>query len=225
MPRLTRTSIRRFAAVAAPVALVAGVLAAAPATAGPATGGGPPVPRLTWSACDDGFECTRATVPLNYAEPRGRTISLALIRLPATDRAHRIGSLFVNPGGPGGSGVEIVRFARELYTEQVRARFDIVGFDPRFIAGSRPLSTCASDQEYLDLVGDLPVFPITRGEENRYHRAFAQYTALCGQRSQYLAHASTANVARDLDLLRAAVGDRKLTYVGYSYGSILGQTY
>ena len=225
MPRLTRTSIRRFAIVAAPVALVAGVLAAAPATAGPATGGSPPVPRLTWTACDDGFECTRATVPLNYAEPHGRTISLALIRLPATDRAHRIGSLFVNPGGPGGSGVEIVRFARELYTEQVRARFDIVGFDPRFIAGSRPLSTCASDQEYLDLVGGLPVFPITRAEENRYHRAFAQYTALCGQRSPYLAHASTANVARDLDLLRAAVGDRKLTYVGYSYGSILGQTY
>jgi pimeloyl-ACP methyl ester carboxylesterase len=223
MPRFAHTSLRRFAALTAPLALVAGLLAAAPASAVPT--GGPLVPALTWTGCDDGFECATATVPLDYAKPHGRTISLALTRLPATDRAHRIGSLFLNPGGPGGSGADFVRYAREFYSAQLRARFDIVGFDPRFIGASRPLATCASDQEYLDLVGDLPVFPITRAEEDQAHRAWAQYTALCAQRAPYLAYASTANVARDLDLLRAAVGDRKLSYVGYSYGSILGQTY
>jgi pimeloyl-ACP methyl ester carboxylesterase len=237
MPRLTRTSLRGFTAVAAPLVLIAGLLAADPAAAAPvgatassltaagAPPGAPPVPRLTWTDCDDGFQCATAKVPLDHAKPRGRAISLALIRLPATDRRHRIGSLFVNPGGPGGSGVDFVRFARELYSASVRARFDIVGFDPRFIGGSRPLATCASDQEYLGLYQDLPVFPITRAQEQRAHRANQQYTALCARRSPFLAYASTANVARDLDLLRAAVGDRKLSYVGYSYGCILGQTY
>jgi pimeloyl-ACP methyl ester carboxylesterase len=232
MPGRTHVSLRRFIAVTAPLALVAGVLAAGTATAQPATrttaqtaAKGPVVPKLKWAACEDGFQCATATVPLDYAKPRGRQITLALIRLPAADRKHRIGSLFVNPGGPGGSGVEIVRFAREIYSEQVRARFDIIGFDPRFIGGSRPLATCGSEQEFIDLIIDRPVFPITRAEEHQTHQSNKAYTALCAKRSPFLAYASTANVARDLDLLRAGVGDAKLSYVGYSYGSILGQTY
>jgi pimeloyl-ACP methyl ester carboxylesterase len=232
MSRLAQLSLRSFIAVTAPLALVAGVLGAGPAAAKPtkiaapsAAWTTPVVPKLNWAACDDGFECATATVPLDYLKPRGRTISLALIRLPASDRAQRIGSLFVNPGGPGGSGVEIVRAARQIYSEQLRARFDIVGFDPRFIGSSRPLATCASDQEFIDLIGDLPAFPITRAQERQTHRAFARYNQLCAKRSPFLAYASTANVARDMDLLRQAVGDRKLSYVGYSYGSILGQTY
>ena len=233
MPDLAHSTIRRFVAASAPLALLASVLAASPAgavqtglsAATTARTSSPAVPKLTWTGCDDGFECATAKVPLNYSKPRGRSITLALIRLPATDRKHRIGSLFVNPGGPGGSGVEIVRFARELYSAKVRARFDIVGFDPRFIGASRPLATCGSDQEFLDLIGNRPVFPITRAQEEQTHRNNQKYVKLCAQRSPFLAYASTANVARDLDLLRAAVGDKKLSYVGYSYGSILGQTY
>src|SRR3954469_14621173 len=218
MSRFVHRSWRPFAAATVPFALAAGVLAAAPAGAvtprttsttsaaaaatASARTGVPAVPKLAWTPCDDGFECATARVPLNYAKPRGRKISLALIRLPATDRAHRIGSLFVNPGGPGGSGVEIVRFARELYSAQVRARFDIVGFDPRFVGSSRPLATCASDQEFTDLIGNRPVFPLTRAEERLTHRTNRQYVALCARRSPFLAYASTANVARDMDLLR-----------------------
>jgi pimeloyl-ACP methyl ester carboxylesterase len=237
MPRLAHVSLRRFVAIAAPLALVTGVLAASPASAGTTAAVGtevaasaaraaaPLVPKLVWTGCDDGFECATAKVPLDYSKPRGRSITLALIRLPATDRAHRIGSLFVNPGGPGDSGVAMVRQAREIYSAQVRARFDIVGFDPRFIGGSRPLATCGTDQQFIDLIGTRPVFPITRAEEAHAHRTNSQFTTLCAKNSPFLAYASTANVARDLDLLRAAVGDKKLSYVGYSYGSILGQTY
>ena len=216
--------LRRLAVLIVPLALLAGGLVAAPATATGARA--PAVPNLNWTPCDDGFECATATVPLDYARPRGPSISIALLRLPAADPAHRIGSLFVNPGGPGGSGTESVRArARTRYSDQVRARFDIVGFDPRFVGASRPLATCASDEEFLALYGDLPVFPITAAEERATHRANARYDALCARRSPFLAFASTANVARDLDLLRQAVGDRKLNYVGYSYGSVLGQTY
>jgi pimeloyl-ACP methyl ester carboxylesterase len=230
MPRLLHPTVRRVVsprravAVTAPLALTAALLGAGPATATAISA--PSVPKLTWTDCAEGFQCATATVPLDYAQPRGRTISIALTRLPATDQAHRIGSLFVNPGGPGGSGVGFVQgAAKEVYSAELRARFDIVGFDPRFIGASRPLATCASDQEFTDLVGDLPVFPITRAQEHQIHSAYQRYTRLCAQRSPFLAYASTANVARDLDLLRSAVGDRKLSYVGYSYGSILGQTY
>ena len=230
MPRLATSALRRFIAIAAPATLVAGVLGIGSATAVPnqlaAAATSSAVPALAWTACEDGFECATATVPLDYSKPHGRTISIALTRLPATDRAHRIGSLFVNPGGPGGSGVSFVQgVARDLYSAQLRARFDIVGFDPRFIGASRPLATCASDDETTTLLGDLPDFPYTRAQEKQVHRAYQQYTALCAKRSPFLAYASTANVARDLDLLRQAVGDRRLSYVGYSYGSVLGQTY
>ena len=110
--------------------------------AGPAAG---QVPRLAWEDCDDGFECATAVVPLDHDGPSRRTIDLALVRLPATDPARRIGSLFVNPGGPGGSGVEAVREGgKELSTPDVRARFDIVGMDPRGVGGSTPVRCFAT---------------------------------------------------------------------------------
>jgi pimeloyl-ACP methyl ester carboxylesterase len=234
MPRPARTAQRRFIAIAAPATLVAGILGAGSAAAVPtqltstptAATAGPKVPKLAWKGCEGRFQCAKATVPLDYSKPRGRTITIALTRLPATDRAHRIGSLFVNPGGPGGSGVDFVKgAARDVYSAKLRARFDIVGFDPRFIGASRPLATCASDAETTKLLGDLPAFPITPAQELQTHSAYQKYNALCAKRSPFLAYASTANVARDLDLLRRAVHDKKLSYVGYSYGSILGQTY
>jgi pimeloyl-ACP methyl ester carboxylesterase len=195
-----------------------------PAT--PAPTADPAVPELAWLSCADGFQCATATVPLDYAKPADRHISIALTRLPATDPERRIGSLFVNPGGPGGSGVDFVQTAaRSAYSPQVRARFDIVGFDPRFVGASRPLATCLSDPEFADTFGSLPMFPITATQERLTHRANAHYSALCSRRSPWLAYASTANVARDLDLLRQAVGDSQLSFVGYSYGSVLGQTY
>jgi pimeloyl-ACP methyl ester carboxylesterase len=221
LTRITRLT-RLVAAVALP-ALIAGTLSAGAARAASTPS---PVPKLDWTACAAGFECARARVPLDYAHPHGRTISLALTRLPATDPAHRIGSLFVNPGGPGGSGVEFVQAAAQfVYSPAVRARFDIVGFDPRFIGSSTPLATCASDDEFVAIFDGVAAVPLGSAQEHQTHRAYATYSDLCARRSAFLAHASTADVARDLDRLRQAVGDRNLSYVGYSYGSILGQTY
>lgn len=216
----------------------AGSTAAAPAIAQPAPraaiaapsrptpSAGARVPVLRWRSCGGGFQCTRARVPLDYGAPGGTTISLALIRLPATDRQHRIGSLFVNPGGPGLSGVQLVRQeGRFLVTAPVRARFDIVGFDPRGVGSSTPVHCYPNAAAEARGVGSLPAFP-TRTGVAAYFRAFDRFDARCRQRAAtLLSHVSTADVARDLDLLRRAVGDRKLTYDGVSYGTFLGEVY
>jgi pimeloyl-ACP methyl ester carboxylesterase len=186
-------------------------------------------PPLTWTPCfsDVGpFECATASVPLDYDRPRGATISIALTRLPATDPGRRIGSLFLNPGGPGGSGVDFVVGAGPfLYTDEVRARFDLVGFDPRGIMRSTALQCFDSPEEWEPYFTPFP-FPITREEERIWIEADRYLTSACERRAgPIIDHMSTANVARDLDVLRAAVGDRQLTYAGYSYGSYLGNTY
>lgn len=216
---------------------IANPAAAEPAPAGSDTdraagypSAGPAVPRLTWTSCGPGleaFQCTTAEVPLDYDWPRGATITLALTRLPATDQARRIGSLFTNPGGPGGSGVDFVQQgAPLLYADVVRSRFDIIGFDPRGVARSTS-ATCypslAAEQQATD--GFLP-FPVTRTERVRYDREAATLARACARTSaKRFRHISTANVARDLDLLRRAVGDDRLSYAGYSYGTFLGATY
>ena len=175
---------------------------------------------LNWSPCDDGFECATAQVPLDYGKPAGPKLGLALIRLPATDPAQRIGTLFTNPGGPGNSGVAFVRDeARAVYTPEVRARFDVVGFDPRGVGASTPVHCLPGGESQ-------PPFPVGAEQE----RAFAAAAEDLGRRCRaasggLLDHLSTANVARDMDVLRAAVGDHRLTFIGHSYGSHLGATY
>jgi pimeloyl-ACP methyl ester carboxylesterase len=207
------------------VALVPVVLAlafAAPAAASAS----PSVPRLHWTACDNGLQCATARVPLDYHHPHGRTITLALYRRPATDPARRIGSLFVNPGGPGGSPLPLVRDADQLWTAEVRARFDIVGFDPRGVAASSPVHCFPTAQAEQDFLSQLPAFPVTVDEQTRYLGKLAEFSADCDRsNAEMLRHMSTANVARDLDLLRQAVGDARLSYDGVSYGTYLGLTY
>jgi len=185
----------------------------------------PHLPVLIWAPCDDGFECSTATVPLDHDRPDGPTISLALIRLPASSPYDRIGSLFMNPGGPGGSGIDLVRGAKQFLPSDLRARFDIVGFDPRGIARSTPLRCYDSlDQATADLA-PFP-YPVSAAEERQQFVADRKLARACaGHRGPILKHMSTADVARDMDLLRQAVGDSRLNYLGYSYGSMLGQTY
>jgi pimeloyl-ACP methyl ester carboxylesterase len=184
---------------------------------------------LRWTPCyaDVGprFQCARAQVPLDYSRPRGATISIALARLPATDPRHRIGSLFLNPGGPGGSGVDYVLGAGpELYTDAVRARFDLVGFDPRGVMRSTPLR-CFDTPDQWPVYPPI-AFPVTHAEEQGWIAADRQLDAACRDRGGPIRdHMSTANVARDLDVLRRLVGDKKLSYAGVSYGSYLGVTY
>ncbi|WP_329575000.1 alpha/beta hydrolase [Kitasatospora sp. NBC_01250] len=244
-PSASRTTVRaqhtatarRSGRAAVVVAVL--VAAALPASAGAATAlpsagtaaavstAGAPVPRLDWQACGAGFECSTARVPLDYRAPHGATIDVAVIKHPATDPAHRIGSLFYNPGGPGVPGTQALPAVLTLFPEQVRARFDLVSFDPRGI-GASTLTRCFADgtaeQKFL---ADVPTgFPVGPQEEQTWTDAYARLGQECLRTNpDLLPHLSTANVARDMDLLRRAVGDAQLTYYGTSYGSYLGATY
>jgi pimeloyl-ACP methyl ester carboxylesterase len=186
--------------------------------------------RVRWKPCfpeaGPSFECATVRAPLDYDRPRGRRISLALLRLPASQPESKIGSLLINPGGPGGSGVDFVRdLGPLLFTEEVRARFDLVGFDPRGIIRSSPLICFGSLEEAVSVLPPF-FFPLTPEEEALVEQLDGQLNSACQERGGPIVdHMATADVARDLDLLRRAVGDRRMTYVGYSYGSFLGVTY
>jgi pimeloyl-ACP methyl ester carboxylesterase len=200
-------------------------LVSAPAAGAPAPE--PGVPQLDWRPCAGDFFCATAVVPLDYANPAGDTIRLAMIKRPATDPAHRIGSLFFNPGGPGESGVERLPTRYQLFPAALRARFDIVSFDPRGIGRSAALR-CFEDSgaEQRLLAGAPAGYPIGAAEQRSWDNAFAEFDKSCAAHAgPLLAHDTTADVARDLDLMRQAVGDPALNYVGISYGSYLGATY
>jgi pimeloyl-ACP methyl ester carboxylesterase len=178
--------------------------------------------RLSWSDCEGSFECARLRVPLDYAKPTGTSIRLALLRVPATGR--RIGSMVINPGGPGGSGVDYAKAAKTVYGSAVRERYDVVGFDPRGVDRSDPVR-CASDQAFNTLLEGDPD-PDTAAERRESDRLLRSFGRGCLQRSGGIArHMSTVEVAKDLDVLRAALGDRRLTYFGASYGTAIGATY
>ena len=166
-------------------------------------------------------------MPLDYDQPSGKQISLALIKRPAGDPAHRIGSLFTNPGGPGNSGVDFVRNdADTLYSPGVLARFDVIGFDPRGVGRSTAVRCFDGPDAQGEFLGGMPAFPVGTDEERAYTAATAELGRRCRARScDLLDHLSTANAARDLDRLREAVGDAKLTYIGHSYGTLLGIAY
>lgn len=193
-------------------------------------------PELNWSDCykdvtaetGTAYECTQVNVPLDHDSPRGASIALALVRIPASDTENRIGSLFLNPGGPGGSGVEFTLFFgpfAQFVWGPVANRYDIVGFDPRGIARSTPLRCFGTIDQAVQAFPPLP-FPLVEEEIPLFERGDQLLDDQCTQRgNRVLEHMSTANVARDLDLLREAVGDDHLNFVGLSYGSYLGQTY
>ncbi|MGO9204597.1 MAG: alpha/beta hydrolase [Candidatus Limnocylindrales bacterium] len=182
-----------------------------------------PQPPVDWSDCGGGFECGIVDVPRDYADPAGPIVRLALIRLPASDTAHRIGSLVVNPGGPGESGVDFVRQdAAAIFPPEVLARFDIVGFDPRGVGSSSPVR-CLDTLDHFIPADATAATPAGLADLLSGARSFAQQ---CGERNaDLLPYLSTANVARDLDQIRAALGEATLTYLGFSYGSLIGEDY
>lgn len=186
-------------------------------------------PRLTWSDCQDGFQCATAAVPLDYDRPFGTKIDLALIKLPAADAEKRIGTLFVNFGGPGASGLQRLRERGRwpwLFSDELRSRFDLVSWDPRGIANStavRCFDTLAEQQAFF---GSFPEMPGDPSGEDPFYEKSKELAVLCKQKAgEILEHVSTGNTARDLELLRRAVGEPKLTYHGISYGTHLGATY
>jgi pimeloyl-ACP methyl ester carboxylesterase len=181
--------------------------------------------KLRWRPCHHGFQCARLLVPFDYRRPAWRRFSLPVIKLPASDPAERIGSLVVNPGGPGGSGVSYALAARSQVSAAVRARFDVVGFDPRGVGGSIPAVQCLNGpamDRYVATSDD----PVTAAQLATVVFESKLFARSCEQHSAaLLPYLSTANAARDMDVLRAALGDRKLTYLGKSYGTFLGAWY
>ncbi|HEY0444044.1 MAG TPA: alpha/beta hydrolase [Candidatus Limnocylindrales bacterium] len=175
-----------------------------------------------WTDCGGGFQCATVSVPTDYANPGAASLNVSIVRLPASDPSERIGSLFVNPGGPGESGVDFVREAVDVFPRSLLKRFDLVGFDPRGVNFSTPIRCVDNLDNHLS----LDPSPDTPAELEALVADARSFAADCAARNgNALAHVSTEDVARDLDQLRIAVGDEKLTYLGFSYGTLIGATY
>ncbi len=201
--------------------------APSPSSRGPGTSSppasGPGASTLAWTPCGQ-YECAKLSVPLDHDQPGGRQISIALNRRRATDTTQRIGSLLVNPGGPGASGVDAMPDIVDRISTEVKARFDIVGFDPRGTGESSPVS-CLPKAE-LDSYFAADPTPDDEAEKAQLVESTRKFVAGCQQRSgDLLPHVGTEDAVRDMDLIRAAVGDEKLSYLGFSYGTSLGATY
>jgi pimeloyl-ACP methyl ester carboxylesterase len=194
----------------------------------------PPGTPIQWTECETepsdesrvppGAECGMLSVPVDYAKPDGEVARIAVIRIPAT--GNKIGSLVVNPGGPGESGVEGAASLVAALPQPLRERFDVVGFDPRGVANSTPAVWCNSDADNDRLRADPQVDYSPEGVEHieSETKAFVQ-RCVDKMGTEFLANVGTASVVKDLEALRVALGDEKLTYLGYSYGTRIGSLY
>jgi pimeloyl-ACP methyl ester carboxylesterase len=171
-----------------------------------------------------GAECGLLSVPVDYAKPDGDVARIAMIRFKAT--GDKIGSLIINPGGPGESGVEAAASMASTLPQSVRERFDLVGFDPRGVANSTPAVWCNSDADNDRLRAD-PTVEYTQEGVDHIEKENKEFVQRCVDKvgEEFLSNAGTANVAKDLDAIRAGLGDDKLTYLGYSYGTRIGALY
>jgi pimeloyl-ACP methyl ester carboxylesterase len=177
---------------------------------------------LDWESCEGDFECASLEVPLNYSEPDGETIDLALLKVAARDDSQ--GALVVNPGGPGAPGTDYAAAASRVFREPLLRAFDIVGFDPRGTGDSAPVDCLTDDQ--LDVYLSSDPNPDTAEEEREFAGLIREFGRGCAELSgDEVNHVSTIEAARDMDVLRSALGERTLTYFGASYGTKLGATY
>ncbi|MFI9008315.1 alpha/beta hydrolase [Actinosynnema sp. NPDC053489] len=213
---------------------VSGLVGTGPAAAQQAQGATP----IQWSTCAqdvldeipaaqrDKVTCANHPVPLDHRKPNGSKITIALMKRPADDQAAKVGSLFINPGGPGGAGLIYSAYGSSFFQPEVMKRFDLIGFDPRGVGRSSPLRCFKTLEEADEVFGRMSAVPVTRTEIRDTVDATEDYTDACARNAgPLLDHMSTEAVARDLDLLRQGVGDRQLTFVGFSYGTLLGATY
>lgn len=180
--------------------------------------------QLVWTACGAAAECTRVRVPLDHDNPAAGQIELALTRVPSTDPAARQGSLLVNFGGPGGSGTASIEAWAAGLDPRVRAAYDVVGFDPRGV-GSSTAVECVDDAT-MDAMRASSVDPDTPEGLAQAIAAAERFAAACAANTgPLLGEVDTISAAKDLDILRAVLGDAQLDYLGYSYGTHLGATY
>lgn len=194
---------------------------ASTSTAGPtSTTGSGSSTGASWTSCDDGYQCSSILVPVDYAKPNGRKIRIAMARRPAKDQAHKIGSLLMDPGGPGASAIDFIE-ALPL-PSALTDRFDIVGFDPRGVGRSHPLNC----RTYLQKMYDDDPSPDTPAETEQYLADSRSFVDECKAKyASLLPHLGTRDVARDMDQVRQALGEQKISYVGFSYGTSIGQAY
>jgi pimeloyl-ACP methyl ester carboxylesterase len=231
LPSIVGAGRRPLLAAAALVAagLVAtSVEAAAAAGAESAGSAGAVGAPIDWAECNppgEDLQCARIAVPLDWDDPDGRTISLALIRLFASKPDQRIGTLFINPGGPGDTGVGLLQGDPAGIDAIGGGHFDVVSWDPRGTNASTRVLCFDSQRDEARFWAGASI-PTTRPASERFRKMAAELAERCGEVSGWLLpHISTADTARDLDHLRVLLGEEKLTYVGLSYGSYLGQTY
>ena len=179
--------------------------------------------KISWEACDAGFECSAVAVPLDHLNPDGQVFELALIRKTGTQN---LSPLLINPGGPGASGVSYLRDSYEsLGTEKLRSNFQLIGFDPRGVGESAPV-TCSDlslkDQIYYEESG----FPLGSEQDIEVSKdLLTRFAASCQESGFDVAYFNTQQAARDMDVIRSALGVQKLDYLGFSYGTELGATY
>jgi len=223
-----------LAALAAAVIAISGCSGGSRGAAGtssatatsPATGPQATAPRLHWHQCSGGpgqLRCARLRLPLDYHRPGGRKITLALSEVPATAPSGRLGALIVNPGGPGGSGLNLAGAIADGLDPSVAARYDIIGFDPRGVGASTPEVHC-NPSFFTSARPDY--IPATNAAEQVLIGRARAYAAACERRYGWLLpYLTTQDTARDMDSIRAALGLPKISYFAYSYGTYIGQVY
>ncbi|HET6531827.1 MAG TPA: alpha/beta hydrolase [Actinoplanes sp.] len=220
---------RLWLTVTVAIGLLAASIPAGPGQAAAAASPAAPSKAVTWGSCpgpdigrDPRQQCATVAVPLDYRKPRGRTIDVAISRVPAAPGQRR-GILLTNPGGPGVPGLDLPSLLPVLFPAEVLNRYDVIGMDPRGVGASTPISCGISADTPLDLL--LP-YPAPDGSISR-NVAFARsFAAGCAQHSgDLLPFITTANTARDMDVVRTALGERRLSFFGGSYGTYLGAVY
>lgn len=178
----------------------------------------------SWHRCSPAqpasYECATIKVPLDYRSPRGRTIDLAISRIKSENPAERHGVMLLNPGGPGGPGLDLPLMMRESMPKDVRDQYDLIGFDPRGVGASSPIS-CGLTADEQDF--DRPYRPASFASDVAWARTVAEK---CRKKAgAVLPYITTRNTARDMDAIRTVLGERKISYLGYSYGTYLGAVY
>ncbi|WP_329265130.1 alpha/beta hydrolase [Streptomyces pseudovenezuelae] len=219
---------RSAVALCGTTVVLAGALTAVPAEAGTssATVTAQSVAKVSWKKCgtDDTptLQCGSVKVPLDYAKPQGRKITLALSRVPHTAKKYQ-GPLLVNPGGPGGSGLGLAGFVASNLPKAVAAQYDVIGFDPRGVGKSSPALDCKPGHFNPVRPASVPSTPAIEKANLERAKSFA---AACGRKyADVLPYINTINAVKDMDSIRKSLGAKKINYFGYSYGTYLGQVY
>lgn len=201
-----------------------GAATSAAATSGAVTSGAAAT-GIDWTACGDRLECADVPVPLDWADPEGEQITLAVIKHEASKPDQRIGSMLMDPGGPGDTGVGLIRNAGDEIDNWGDGRFDLIGWDPRGTNASSPVKCFADDAEAAAF-WDGAVFPSTPEESDAYAARMTDLAQRCGKAmGPLLSHISTTDTVRDMDRIRELLGEQTITYSGLSYGTMIGQMY